>query len=81
VVVLALVLLIVFMLQNTDPFPVKFLFFDAAEVPSVVLILVMALGGFLVGYFLAATRRRAPRVPKEPVASTPPAQPDESKLT
>jgi hypothetical protein len=50
-------------------------------VPSVVLILVMALGGFLVGYFLAATRRRAPRVPKEPVASTPPAQPDESKLT
>lgn len=58
IVILAVILVIVFLLQNTKTVPVKFLFFDETDIPSVVLIMVTLLFGFVVGYFLGGTRSR-----------------------
>lgn len=62
VTVIGLLVFIIFLLQNTTTIPVKLLVFDA-DIPSVVLILVTTLGGFLAGYYTAFTghRRRLKR--------------------
>lgn len=62
ITVIGLLVFIIFLLQNTDPIPVRLLFFDA-DVPSVVMFLVTGLGGFAMGYFVAFTgaRRRRKR--------------------
>lgn len=52
ITVAALVLFIIFLLQNTDTIPVKLLFFDA-DIPVAVLVMVVALGGFALGYYMA----------------------------
>jgi uncharacterized integral membrane protein len=66
-IVIGLVVFIIFLLQNTDQTPVRLLFFDA-EIPVAVLVVVMALGGFVVGYYTAFTggrRRRKQQVLKQ----------------
>lgn len=77
---LVIILLAIFLLQNTQQAPVKFLFFDSPNVPISVLVLATSLMGFVVGYLVAATgkRRRArrSRQQQEPApASQPTAQP------
>lgn len=57
VTVIALLVFIIFLLQNTATIPVKLLFFDA-DIPSVVVILVTTLSGFLAGYYTAFTGQR-----------------------
>lgn len=58
-IVAGIIVFIIFLLQNTDATPVKLLFFDA-DIPVAVLVMVVALGGFLTGYYTAFTggRRR-----------------------
>lgn len=56
--ILAVVVFIVFMLQNTHTMRVHFLLADI-KIPIIVVLLVMALGGFVVGYLTAVRRRRA----------------------
>ncbi len=65
--IVVVIVFIVFLLQNTGDTPIKFLVFDG-NVPSVVLILVTTLSGFIAGYFMGSTsvRRRKAKEPEAP---------------
>ena len=60
--VVGLIVFIVFLLQNTQTIHVRLLFVDA-DLPTAIVILVIALGGFAMGYLAAfrAERRRQKR--------------------
>jgi len=62
----ALILFIIFLLQNTGETHVTFLVFDQ-NIPSIILILVTTLVGFVAGYLIGiTTRRRHKRPPQQP---------------
>jgi uncharacterized integral membrane protein len=64
--ILGLILFIIFLLQNTQTIHVRLLFVDA-DVPIAIVILVIALGGFAIGYLSAfrAGRRQKRHAPPE----------------
>jgi uncharacterized integral membrane protein len=64
--VVGLIVFIVFLLQNTQTIHVRLLFVDA-DVPIAIVILVIALGGFAIGYLSAvrAGRRQRRHAPPE----------------
>ncbi len=55
--IIVLILFTVFLLQNTSTIQVNFLVFET-QIPTVILILVATLVGFLGGYFFAVRFRR-----------------------
>ena len=71
----ALILFIILLLQNTQSIPVHFLLAEF-DIPSVILILVTSLGGFTLGYIVSFRRRhRAPAPAPRKAASPPPSPP------
>jgi len=60
--IVGLIVFIVFLLQNTQTIHVHLLFVDA-DVPTAIVVLVIALGGFAIGYLAAfrGERRRQKR--------------------
>lgn len=63
--ILALLLFVIFLLQNTAAIRVKFLVFEA-DVASAIVILVTSLLGFVGGFFAALNMRRRHRPPTPP---------------
>jgi len=57
ILLIGMLLLIVFLLQNTDSIPIQLLFFDGT-IPTGVLILVTTLSGFVTGYYVAFSHHR-----------------------
>jgi uncharacterized integral membrane protein len=58
--ILALLLFVIFLLQNTETIRVKFLIFEA-DVASAIVILVTSLLGFMGGFFAALNMQRLRR--------------------
>jgi|DewCreStandDraft_5_1066085.scaffolds.fasta_scaffold43533_1 uncharacterized integral membrane protein len=56
-IILALVLFVIFLLQNTGAVRVRFLVFDA-DIAGAIVILVTSLLGFVAGFFSALNMRR-----------------------
>lgn len=75
VVILALVLFFVFLLQNTDTIHVRFLFGDT-DVSTVVVILISALAGLLIGLFVGFRFRRRRGQKGRPKEGAPSAEDD-----
>jgi uncharacterized integral membrane protein len=76
----ALIMFIILLLQNTQSIPVHFLLAEF-DIPSVILILVTSLGGFAIGYIVGFRRRKRVasqgRVSNARSADEPPAAPSE----
>jgi uncharacterized integral membrane protein len=71
--IVVLILLVIVFVQNSQPVPFKFLFFDPIFVPKTALILVSALFGVAVTLLVQFAWRRHKRTTALP--ATPPAQP------
>jgi len=61
---IVLVVFIIFLVQNTEPIPMKILFLDV-DLPGAILVLVTALVGVALGYWWAFTGQRRRRKRRE----------------
>jgi uncharacterized integral membrane protein len=74
---IALLLFIIFLAQNTNTIRVEFLWWEG-DAPSAILILIAALAGFALGYFTAFNVSRRRRKRQETRRSAPEPAPDQT---